>query len=298
MAYSTLTRSARSLLGAERFERLRGRFYVAKQGRANRRSVQEHTQPGRVFLAREIAYLTGRDAAWIEDTAAEYRACESAWTRLSGLRSPDKYSDGYIQTLDVAEGFAMWALVKHVRPQVVVELGTQYGISARLWKDALNLYAPGHRLYLCDLEDRRLFIGDGEAHFLLGDARDSLAHIFAHEKVDILFNDAHPYSLITWSLEQGMAHGVPCFAFHDVGGRALRGGPFHIESHALPESERVASGASDGIGGHWERHCMADAFDLRILTQDAVENNTWRLQIFDSLFGFGVALRTDWSPGA
>jgi hypothetical protein len=298
MAYSTLTQSARRLLGAERFERLRGRYYLRKQGRANRRAVQGHTLPGRVFLARELAQLTGRDAAWIDTTAAEYRACERAWMRLSGLRSPDKYSDGYIQTLDVAEGFAMWALVKHMRPRVVVELGTQYGISARLWKDALTQYVPEHRLYLCDLEDQRLFVGDGEAHFMQGDARDSLARIFALEKVDILFNDAHPYSLITWSLAEGLAHGVPCFAFHDVGGRALRGGPFHIESHALPESERVASGASDGMGGHWERHCMADTFDPRVLTQDAVENDTWRLQVFDSLFGFGVALRKDWSPEA
>lgn len=288
----------RSLVGAKRFDEFRGRYYLRKQGRSNRSAVNACTKPGSVFMAKEVAQLTGRDAAWIDATAAEFRACEAAWVKLSGLRSPNKYSDGYIETLDPAEAFALWALVKHMRPRVVVELGTQFGLSARVWKEALRRYVPDHKLVLCDLEDRRRFIGDDESTFLKGDARISLAKLFAEDQVDILYNDAHPYPLITWSLVEGQKHNVPCFAFHDVGGRELRGGPFRVEFAKFSEEQRLQHATDYELVGHWERQCMADAFDARILTQDFAENDTWRLQIFDSLFGFGAALRKDFAAPA
>lgn len=262
------------------------------QGWRNGRALASAAQAGALFFEAELCWLLGRDRAWLAETAAEYHATPAAWRHLSGLRSASKRTDGYAKTLDIAEGFALWALVKHLRPRVVVELGTQYGISARLWKEALRAYVPDHRLYLCDLVDKRRFIGDGESTMLEGDARERLKAVFAQGPVDILHNDAHPYDLIHWSLAEGQARGVGCFTFHDVGGYALRGGPFKPESASLPVAIKRQYAEEYGPYGTWERHCMAEAFDARIVQQDAVDAGGWRLQIFDSFLGFGVALRS------
>jgi hypothetical protein len=255
-------------------------------------AIRTHTRPGTVFFERELEWLLGRDREWLEETAREYRGGWRAWRYLSSYRSSSARSDGIAKTLDVAEGFAAWALIKHLRPRVVVELGTQNGISARLWKEALKAYVPGHQLYLCDLEDRRLFIGDDEAIFLRGDARETLVGLFASRSIDLLFNDAHPYGLIRWSVEQGLERGVKAFAFHDVGCEHRRG-PYRSESSKLPASDRLLHGEEYSRFGHWERHVMAELFSPEILNHNSVVMAPHRIQIFDSLFGFGVALREE-----
>lgn len=264
-----------------------------RQGARNRQAVSERVSNGQPFLLRELQQLLRCDEQWLRTTIQEYAACPDAWRQLSGLRSPSRQTDGIAKTLDVAEGFALWALVKHQQPRVVVELGTQYGISARVWKEALKRYVPQHELLLCDLEDKRKFIDDSESTLLLGDARDTFKEIFAKHHVDLLHNDAHPYDLIRWSVEEGLRNDIPIFTFHDVGGTKLRGGPYKPASAALSVEERRKQGVNYGEFGHWERHVMAELFDQGIVNQDFVETPEWRLQIFDSLFGFGVALRKD-----
>jgi hypothetical protein len=254
-------------------------------------AVQRGTRKGRVFFQHELADLFECDADWLADTAAEYRRCIDAWWRLSAYQSPSQKADGFAKTLDVAEGFALWALVKRLRPRVVVELGTQRGLSARLWKEALCAYVPGHELILCDIEDRRAFIRDADATFLLGDARRTLAEVFATRRVDVLFNDAHPYDLIKWSVQEGLKHGVPVFVFHDVGRRHPRAN-FRAESAHLSPEERALHGEDIGQYGHWERHVMAEIFDPRIVEQDSGSGGAYRLRIFDSLYGLGIALST------
>ena len=86
---------------------------------------------------------------------------------------------------------------------------------------------------------------------------------------------------------------VRCFAFHDVGGRDLRGWPYLVESSSLSAEERIANSTNYAAYGHWERHCMAESFDASILTANAAENDAWKLGFFDSLFGFGVVLTQD-----
>ena len=254
------------------------------------RAVRDGTGPSAIFFGQELLDLTARDRRWLEETAAEYRGCPEAWKRLSSLRSPSRATDGLAKSMDVAEGFAAWALVKHCRPRVLVELGTQHGISARLWKEALKAYVPAHELFLCDLEDRREFIGDDESTFLKGDARQTLQQVFETRRVDLLFNDAHPYDLIRWSLLEGLKRGVGVFAFHDVGRHHPRG-PFRAAGASAGENDKRAHGEEYGTFGTWERHVMAEVFDPSVVREDKVDANGLRIQFFDSLFGFGVVLR-------
>jgi hypothetical protein len=249
--------------------------------------VHQGTQSGQIFFQRELQQFFGCSREWLVETAAEYRACPAAWKYLSCLQSASRRTDGLGKSLDVAEGFAVWALVKHVRPKVVVELGVQYGISARLWKEALKKYVPDHELILCDLEDKRYFITDDDCTFLRGDARESLPEVFASRSVGLLHNDAHPYDLIDWSVTEAIKHQVPVLTFHDVGGEHPRG-PFRVESSQLSKAEKLNNSENWKQFGLWERHIIADVIDDRILYEDAVTNETFHVQIFDSLFGFGV----------
>jgi|GEM_PF-1762804 len=262
---------------------------ISRHAGRNQRAVRAGTQPGAEFFHSELQRFLGCDDGWLAQTAAEYLACRAAWRYLSGLRSSSRKMDGLAKSLDVAEGFAAWALVKRVRPKVVVELGVQYGISARLWKEALNAYVPEHELILCDLADVRHLIGDDECVFLKGDARELLPGVFATRSVGILHNDAHPYNLIQWSVAEALKHKVPVLTFHDVGHRHPRG-PFRADSSRLSEEQRLANGENWSQYGHWERHVIADVFDSRVLQEDRVVGDAYRIQVFDSLYGFGTVL--------
>jgi hypothetical protein len=146
---------------------------------------------------------------------------------------------------------------------------------------------PDHELFLCDLEDKRRFIGDNESTMLKGDARETLQHVFATRTIDILHNDAHPYDLIRWSVEEGLHQGVRMFSFHDIGKNHPRG-VFKPELADLPQKEKMAHNEDYGTyGACWERHVIAELFDRRALSEDAVDNDACRIQFFDSLFGLG-----------
>lgn len=278
------TLTIRQRLGA-----LRHSWRSRQQRGRNRSTVRQMAALGRPFFAAELRDFLGCDADWLAATAQEYAACPAAWEHLSGLRSATRATDGMAKSLDLAEGFALWTLVKHLRPKMVVELGVQYGISARLWKEALRRYVPDHRLILCDLEDKRRLIGDDEARFYRQDAAEVLPQLFAEEEVDILHNDAHPYDLIRWSVDEAMTHQVPCLTFHDVG-RGPRN-TFRPESAHLTQEDKVRHSLDWGEYGLWERHVMAELISPELLHQDAAVTPGWKVQIFDSLFGFGAALR-------
>lgn len=273
----------------QRLSRMRWGWRIRQQHRRNQATIQRMRATGEVFFAAELRHFLGRDDPWLAATAQEYADCPAAWKYLSGLQSPSRATDGMAKSLDVAEGFALWALVKHLRPRVVVELGVQYGISARLWKEALTLYVPDHSLILCDLEDHRRLIQDGEARFYQEDAAKVLPRLLAEEEVGILHNDAHPYDLIRWSVQEAMAHQVPCLTFHDVG-RGRRS-VFRLESAQLSLREKVRHSLNWGEYGLWERHVMAELISPDLLHQDSAEGNGWKAQVFDSLFGFAAALR-------
>lgn len=275
---------------------LRWYSLVVPMALRNWAAVQQGTRGSRIFFAEEITRLLGCDQAWLAQTAREFRACMPMWRRLSALRSRSRRTDGFAKTLDPAEAFALWALVKHEKPRVVVELGSQRGLSARVWKEALRRYVPDHELILCDLEDRRAFINPDEATFLLGDARETLRDVFATRQIDLLYNDAHPYDLITWSLEEGIRQNIRLFAFHDVGHKHPRG-IYRRSSASLPPDEKLRQATNYAGYGTWERHVMAEMFDPRILDVDFVQNDRFTIQVFDSLFGFAAVINRSAVPG-
>lgn len=263
-------------------QNLRSRIQKSK----NDRCVRSQPNP---FFQEELGWLLDGDESWLIKTFQDYQNCPEAWEWLSGLNSSSSKTDGFAKSLDVAEGFAVWALVAAKRPKVIVELGVQHGISSRLWKEALKKYVPDHQLYLCDLEDRRRFIDDSESIFLKGDAYELLPELYASQTIDLLHNDAHPYSLIDWSVREGLKNSIPIFTFHDVNGSQPRQTFQHEHAH-ISRDEKLANDLAWQNYGHWERHVMGEQFDERIWYESAVENDQFKTQVFESLFGFGAVL--------
>lgn len=253
----------------------------------NADAINLGTQKGSVFFEEELKWFLGVEDDWLNVAAKEYRECPDAWHLLSCLKSSSRKTDGVAKTLDVAEGFSVWCFVKYFKPKVIVELGSQFGISARLWKQALIKYVPDHELYLCDLIDRRKYITDDECVFLKGDAKESLCELLSNNSIDVLINDAHPYDLIMWSLEAGIKGNVRHFAFHDIGANHPSRAPFKRGSYSLSKEEKIRESLNWGDCGLWERHGMGEVFDEGILDDDAVETERWKIQIFDSFLGYG-----------
>ncbi len=266
------------------------RFLPVTHSIKNWREVKAGTRPDSIFFGSELQGFLDCSQEWLKETALEYAASSSAWRYLSGYRSPNRSRDGFCKTFDVAEGFAAWALVKFLRPRVLVELGTQYGASSSLWKEALRRYVPNHELILCDLKDERRFIRDEECTFFQGDARRILPEIFSSRKVDLLFNDAHPYDLIRWSVQEGLKQGVKTFVFHDVGAKHPRTGFKRESTRFKPEEKEHLSEAYERCG-RWERHVMAEIFGKEILFEESLQTPSARAQIFDSLYGLGAVVR-------
>lgn len=274
---------------------LRTRLNEVRHTWRNAEAVYRGTQPGAVLYQAELQRLLDVDQDWLAATAAEYRACPAAWRRLTALRSSSRATDGIAKSMDIAEGWVAWAVVKRYRPRCIVELGTQLGISARLWKEALKTYVPEHTLILCDIEDRRRFIGDTEATFVLGDANQTLPAIFEQQQVGLLFNDAHPYELIRWSTLEGLRRRVPVLAYHDVSLHSPRA-TYNPRGQELAPEQRTLEPEVLGTYGAWERHVMGEVLDARLLHEDYAETADLRVQVFDSTFGLGVAVRRDVTP--
>jgi hypothetical protein len=261
----------------------------------NKANIEYRAKTGEAFFQKELCKFLNVDKSWIKQSFGEYAETPEAWVRLSSYRSPSSQHDGKAKSLDIAEGFAVWAFVKKFRPKNVVELGSQFGISARLWKEALQKYVPGHELHLFDLEDKRQYITDQDATLHLGDAYRLFPEFLKSNRVDLLINDAHPYELIKWTLTEGILHKIPFFGFHDIGCTHKRG-PYKKEYFKLSEYEKIKGSLNWHHYGLWERHAMADFFDKRIAAESCVENEHIKCQIFDSFLGFGFVIDKTLNP--
>ena len=240
------------------------------------------------FFKSEIKKFYEENDVWVLESLNDFYNCKVAWENLTLFQSDSRKGDGIGKSVDIAEGFAIWCFVRHFKPQSIAEIGTRYGVSARLWKEALKKYVPEHRLTLFDLEDVRRYIDDSEAKLIVGDAFKLFPDFLNNHPVDLLILDAHPYELTRWALEEGFKRGIKNFAFHDVGKKHRRG-PYKPQYYTLPEIVKLKHSLDWGTYGTWERHLQADFFDKALATKDYVQNEFSTSQVFDSLFGYSFS---------
>lgn len=213
--------------------------------------------------------------------------------------SASKKTDNADKTMDLAEAFAFYCILREKNASSILELGTRFGCTAAFFKIVLSINAnengnENKNLVSCDLYKDFRYINEKDFTFLQGDARNLFPAILENGEFDCLFNDAHPYDLIKKSSVDAIDRKVPILAFHDVGKNHKRSG-FDRERYFIPEEQKINcvydSHGTPVEGGHWERHVMAELFSEKLLDDDFVETDEFIVQIFDSLFGLGIAIR-------
>ncbi|PIQ85379.1 MAG: hypothetical protein COV74_09270 [Candidatus Omnitrophica bacterium CG11_big_fil_rev_8_21_14_0_20_45_26] len=238
----------------------------------------------------EIAKLLSVQEDWLIQTYYEYCLAKANFEPLlPAVRSSRRATDHGGKSLDPHEAFALWCVIKKCKAKRILELGTRFGVSARFFRVA-HLFMFGlddSKIYSCDLNREYRYVNDDDFEFIQGDAKLLFPDILKKNKIDLIFNDAHPYDLTKISVSASLEAQSPIITFHDVGKNHPRS-PFKREAYFLPVNERNLINLAEY--GPWERHVMAEFFGQNLLDEDFSETDQYRVQIFDSLFGLGVAI--------
>lgn len=149
------------------------------------------TSRNREYLAWFVAEITGRQITEILGFFDELENDENLKnyieSRLQGARRR-KELDGRIH---FGRRLGWYALIRSVRPRVVVETGTEKGLGSLVISRALERNGDGGKLFTIDIEPTSgLLIGpehDGTVHHLIG---DSLEHISSLHDVDLFIHDS------------------------------------------------------------------------------------------------------------
>ena len=251
-------------------------------------------------FTQELQDLLSVSVEQIENYYNEFERL-SVWRLLPEIGSNSRRTDHSDKTLDIAEAFSFYCVLRHLKATSIIELGTRFGVSSALLHATLveNMKEiPKSRrnatLIGCDLVREFQYIDEQAKYFTFncGDAHNLFPSILETRQFDCLFNDAHPYTLIKKSTESAIENKVRVLAFHDVGKKHRRSS-FNRESYFLSEEEKIKNNLNLKDYGYWERHVMAEIFGERILDEDSLETVDHKVQIFDSLFGLGIAVRKE-----
>ncbi|MBI3464555.1 MAG: glycosyltransferase family 4 protein, partial [Planctomycetes bacterium] len=194
---------------------------------------------------------------------------------------------GELKTLCFEEAFVLYVLLECMRPRTIVEMGTQYGKSARRIIDIKALLGLESRVVCFDVADEVRYFSSGEAELVLKDVTGTVRRdILEAYEPDLIFVDIHLYHLLQEIVVETTSFGHSCaLAIHDCG-RGLCNPHMTIAK----DDPGVTS-----LTGVWERHILAELFhveDPLSSRLDNVENSTHRLRIFDTPHGLGVILPT------
>ena len=126
---------------------------------------------------------------------------------------------GGAQSVLKDDAFALYTIVRTLRPQLMVETGTYQGYSSHVIIEALK-QNNGGKFITCDIIDCRVFKGDfdqSQFQFLLGPSSSTFLNIPFHS-VDIFFHDSdHQYPNVMFETGQAVKNNVKIILCHDFG---------------------------------------------------------------------------------
>jgi hypothetical protein len=215
----------------------------------------------------------------------EKKQVQGYFDEYKAFSQEKKYAEtlGETKTLSQEEAFLLVLCCQMVQPDIVVEIGTQYGKSTRRILDLLQ-YLQIHAQVVCfDLIDEIKFVSHDEISLHLHDlTMDFHQVVLSQFKPSIIYLDAHPFHLLKnvlrqyldWSVEQ------PCIlAIHDCSK-----GLYKKRMHISPEEPSIITSRT----GLWERHVLAEVFHSTQAEIDNLETSTHTLRIFDTQHGLAV----------
>ncbi len=191
---------------------------------------------------------------------------------------------GEFKTLCLDEAFVLCVAMGIIRPQTIVEVGTQHGKSTRRILDMAGLLRLDSRMICFDLVDEARYFSPGaEAELLLGDLKNRFRKdVLDAYDPELVFLDFHAHDLLREAIVETLAHPRGrVVAIHDCS-RGLCNPNMTITK----DDPNITS--STGV---WERYILAelggfsDPQDPRI---DEFETASHRIRVFDTRHGLAL----------
>jgi predicted O-methyltransferase YrrM len=190
---------------------------------------------------------------------------------------------GEQKTLYLEEAFLVYLAAWQMQPKQVVEIGTQYGKSARRIVDMLKLLGLESQVTCFDVMDEIQFVGHEDVELVLHDlTHDFSSRVLEQIAPTLIFLDARPYHLlqrvIRDFLDWSKSHPA-ILAIHDCAPG------LYNPRMKISKNDPSAPNSQTGI---WERHVLADIFSVPNSELDEVQTENHRLKIFGTLYGLAL----------
>jgi hypothetical protein len=148
------------------------------------------------------------------------------------------------------------------RPQTMIELGTQYGCSTKIFVEIANFFGYKLNMHAFDIRDRiRSSIVDrNEFHLHIEDITDKELETLDLYSPDLVFLDAHPYKL-TKNMVNACLRKQINFMCHDIS--------LDVHEKARQQSNNFTN---FDIYVAWELYVIAKIISDKFLTEDYYED--------------------------
>lgn len=246
-----------------------------------------HEHPDHGLLVAQVGQFFGLNADKLHERYTDFQAF------YKSKRYPkffhDEKAGGERKHLCMEEAMLCYFVCEQYRPEVIVEIGTQFGVSTRKIIDIKNHLGLDAPVVCFDIEDQVKYFKPNEAELVVMDVADSLeTEVFGRAERGYLNLDAHPFQLTKDAVELALAREGWPVTVHDCGA-GLCNPDMEIDKSDPNISSRT---------GHWERHVLAEVFGVAdpLSTElDTQETATHRMRIFETPHG-GCVIRPKAKP--
>lgn len=190
---------------------------------------------------------------------------------------------GEKKTLSLSESFLILLACELLKPEVIVEIGTQFGKSTRRIIDITQYLHLNSQVICFDIQDEIKYVDHREITLNLHDLTEDFdLQVLYRLKPAFIFLDAHPYYLLQTVITQYLewSKSNPCIlAIHDCS-RGL----YQRRMKIYPNEPGKISSKS----GHWERHVLSKVFYTPEPKIDDLKTVSHHLKIFPTPHGLAL----------
>jgi glycosyltransferase involved in cell wall biosynthesis len=227
------------------------------------------------LLLDEVAEFFQLPGPQVETQYQTYRAFHEAKIYAQTL--------GERKTLCFEEAFVLYVLLAQTRPRTLVEIGTQFGKSARRILDMRSLLGLDSPMICFDVDNQVRHFHPGEAELIIKDVSGYFAReVLEAHRPGLIFHDVHLYPLLKEVVTGILTQDDDCvLVIHDCG-RGLCNPHMRIAK----DDPNVSS-----LTGIWERHVLAEIVGMNDPMSerlDKLETDNHRLRIFSTPHGLAI----------
>lgn len=230
-------------------------------------------------LRKDVGRYFGLNTPEVEKKFEAYEALHNAKNYAGTL--------GEEKTLCFEEAFVAYVALSLTRPNVILEVGTQYGNSTRRLIDMAAQLELDSRIVCIDIEDQVRHFARNEADLLIADVTGRFRRdVLEKYRPGFVYLDAHPYFLLQEIVREMLDYQENCImAIHDCS-KGLCNPRMTID-----KDDPSAITSKTGV---WERYVLAEIFGIRNPMSrrlDRLDTATHRLRIFDTPHGIALLRR-------